>query len=621
MSVYKWALSGLGVLRSGLLLTVFLAVSCGMASDAATPVRKPVAKPAAARKGLPAKPGAKSILKPAAKPHTTAGAKAPVKAVAKPAATDPNEFIKHFNTGKAAFDAGHFALAEGPLKKSLQMAEKVNGPQHKNIAIIGYVVGLNAYRLLKYDEAATYLKHTIAVYSRPEHSQANQGSMMGAHMLLGQMGMYTGRFAEAEAHYKAALPLAETLNGPDSALALEVKTALADIARIDYSPDYLAAMGKRVVHWANSANEPIVVYISDGSAVPGWKPENAAVVRGAYQQWQAALSNQIRFEFTDNPEQADTIVDWMELPKPETAHTNGEKPELAAGECQSRQTDTRLIRDDIVLALKDRDGKLQSTNHLHNVTLHEVAHSLGLMGGHSSNPSDVLFPSDKYDGELKKAPTARDINTLVKLYALTPDVINPPGIHLVRYSRYTELLKQGAEAYNAKNYPLAYQTYQNALAIYDQEPDARLFAGLSAYYLKRYDEAAPYFLMVSAVPGEYQAEGLKMTAYSVIKSGELDDKAGNSQRAEQKYAYAQRLLFGKMNTMPMEADDAKAMRDALNWVNERLAMRGNGVIQWQGDETPATASGKKPKKRWFSSLFSGGDMAVPIMVPMIRMGW
>jgi|GEM_PF-2015739 len=597
---------------SGLLVVVILLVSAQPDGEAATPVRKPTARPVAGTvRKAPARPGVKPVAHAPAKPI----AKTPVKAPVKPAAaTDPNAFIKAYEIAKQAFNNGNFSAAEPAVKKSLQLAEKANGPHRdKNIAVIAHLAGMNAFRLEKYDESSTYLKRALAIYSLPENSVASEKDIVSESLVLGQIAMYLGQYQQAEHYYRTALPLAEKQLGLNDEHILEVRHVLADIENIGYGPDYLAEMGGKVIHWADPLNQPIRVYVGDGSSVPGWKPEDRALVQDAYAEWQQALGNQIRFEFTEEPQDADTIIGWMEKPKTadpkEAAQEDGKGPtdakqEMRSGECQTEMLGGMLTRDDIVLALNNEAGKVFSANSLHNVALHEIGHSLGLIGGHSNNPSDVLFPNSRYYGGLRKRLSQRDINTVKRLYTLKADVSSPGGIHLTRYRQFTLARREGFEAFNSKNYALAYERLKNATGIYDQDSDVRFFTGDAAYLLKRYDEAVPYFLVVSSMPGKLQAEALKMAGYAVIKSAQDDEQTGNRPKAEQKYAYAQRLLFGKVNSMPMEAETNKAIRDQLNWLNQRLAMRAAPVIQW-ASASEAVPSGNseeppkpKKKKKW-----------------------
>ncbi len=623
---------------SGFLAVVILLATAQPNGEAATPVRKPAARPVAGTvRKAPARPGAKPTAhvpaRPVSKPVARAAAKAPVKSAAP---VDPNAFIKVYEVAKQAFNNGNFAAAEPAVKKSLQLAEKANGlHRDKNIAIIAHLAGMNAFRLEKYDESATYLKRALAIYSLAENRAASEKDIASESMVLGQIAMYQGQYQQAEHYYRAALPLAEKYLGPDEEHTLEARHILADIENIGYGPDYLPEMGVKVIHWADPLNQPIRVYVGDGSSVPGWKPEDLALVRDAYAEWQQALENQVHFEFTEDPQDADTIIGWMEKPKTadpkEVTQEDGKGPtdakqEMRSGECQTEMLGGILTRDDIVLALNNEAGKAYSANSLHNVALHEIGHSLGLIGGHSNNPSDVLFPNTRYDGGLRKKLSQRDINTVKRLYALKADVSSPGGIHLIRYRQFTMARREGFEAFNNKNYALAYERLKNAIAIYDQDSDVRFFTGHAAYGLKRYDEAVPYFLVVSSMPGKLQAEALKMAGYAVIKSAQDDEQSGNRQKAEQKYAYAQRLLFGKVNSMPMEADTNKAIRDQLNWLNQRLALRSVPVIQWASGSAVPTASNSEPapkpkKKKWlrfFDPIPASGEQ---IIVPGSVLGY
>jgi tetratricopeptide (TPR) repeat protein len=573
-------------------------------------------------------------IKPGLK-HTTTGK---VAAKMTPPA-NPNEFIQYYNQGRQDYNNQLFAQAEKQLKKSLALAELVYAKrpenlQRKNLATVSHLVGLNAYKLKKNTDAALYLKKAMAIYNQPEYQLENRESVMGEALILAQMAMYDGRFQEAETYYKIALPLVEKKFGPDHQQTTQTRQILAEISQIDYLPDYLPALGTKVTHWT-VPGQPIAVYITDGSAILGWKPEDKTVVQGAYAEWQKAMENKVQFEFVDDPQRADTVVSWMDRPMENTDQGHQAQPELRNGICQTKVRDDKLMTDDIVVAVNNTDGVPYLPNSLHNTLLHEIGHSIGLLGGHSTNPSDVMFHSNQYDDGRLKNLTVRDINSARRLYSLAPNVTNPIGIHLVAFGQYSALVTQGSEAFNTKNFQLSYALFKNALALYSQEPDTRFWLGLSAYQLKAYQESLPYLLGVASVPGKYQDEALKMVGYALIKSGEEDDKSGAYPVAEQKYQRAYQILIQGTQQIAVKPENSKAIQAELNWINQRLAMRSTSSIQWTtatpvnssansavASSGPQPESVKKKLKDWFLGPDNNSNQVrIPIMVPRSMMGY
>jgi tetratricopeptide (TPR) repeat protein len=455
-------------------------------SSAAVPAKKAPARATTVHRAVAHKPGAKPVAKTTAKPTS--------KAVI--AVQNPNAFIGIYNQSRQAYEAKRYADAEKLAKQSLAMAEKVNGPQHKNVAIISHFTGVILDAENREPEAARYLKRALTIYSMPGNSLGYEDSMLYEDITLGKIAMYQEQYDEAKRYYEAALPMSEKKYGADHEETTSIQATLNDLHQMDNLSDYPQAIGAKVVHWANPAEQPIVVYIGDGADVPGWKPEDKAIVRDAYMEWQQALNNRVRFEFTENPEQADTIVSWMERPKPEELSTTdgNKKKELALGVCSTQFRDDQWVRDNIVLSLNDLKGNPLTPNGIHNVVLHEVAHSMGLVGGHSNNPSDVLFPSNKYDGNRRKKPTQRDINTVVRLYSMPPQITNPPNIHLIQFAKFSEVFQNAGNAFSVKDYATALNGFQTALSIYPIDPEAGFFAGVSAYQLQRYDVAMNYLM-------------------------------------------------------------------------------------------------------------------------------
>ncbi|WP_303674553.1 tetratricopeptide repeat protein [Vampirovibrio chlorellavorus] len=556
-------------------------------------------------------------VKPAAqKPGSSAGA---VKAT-----PSPNAFLAYFNTGKQAYEAGRLAEAETSLKKSLSLAIQTMSPQHQNIGILYNLLGLIQMKRHNYPGATASFKQAVAIYSlRPEGPERN-GFLLNEYLRMGLMAMYDGRFTEGHQYYQAALPLAEGLGDPEQVQGIQ--QVLSEIARIDHGPDYLSEASQTVTRWSHP-EQPIQIYIADGADFADWRPGNKAIVQEAFGEWQQAMGTRLRFVFVEDPQAADIQVSWMNVPSANSAEGRfSSQSELRHGICETQAMNQFLIKDNIRLALHNTDGSAFSANVLYNTLLHEIAHAIGLISGHSRNPADVLYPNIRYEDGRRKHLSARDIATAHKLYALPPAVTNPAGIHLVRFNQFAETRLKASTAYNGGDYPSAFSQFQQALSIYPQDADSRFWMAMSAWKLKQYDVALPQFMAAANQSGQFQGEALRMAGSSLILSAQQDDQSGNHSQAEGQYQQARALLTQGLPRISMKPEQATAIQDTLSWLNQRLAMRSN--IQWASTDVRNTASetsGKKKKRGWFSALFDPGtgtnQVPINMMMPSRMMGY
>jgi tetratricopeptide (TPR) repeat protein len=556
----------------------------------------------------------------AQKPVSSAGA---VKAT-----PNPNAFLVHFNTGKQAYEAGRLAEAETSLKQSLSLALQTMSPQHQNIGIIYNLLGLIQMKRLNYPAATASFKQAVVIYSlRPEGPDRNR-FLLNEYLRVGQMAMYDSRFTEGHHYYQAALPLAEGLGDPEQIQGIQ--QVLNDIARIDVGLDYLSEASQTVTRWSHP-EQPIQVYIADGDHFPDWRPGNKAVVQEAFAEWQQAMGDRLRFAFVADPQAADIQVSWMNFPTANSAEGRfSSQSELRHGVCETQAMNQYLIKDNIRLALHNTDGSVFTDHVLYNTLLHEIAHAIGLISGHSRNPADVLYPNSRYEDGRRKHLSARDITTAHKLYALPPAVTNPAGIHLVRFNQFADLRLKASKAYNGGDYPAAFSQFEQALSIYPQDADSRFWIAMSAWKLKQYDAAFPEFLAAANQSGSFQGEALRMAGSAMILSAQQDDQSGNHSLAEGKYQQARTLLTQGLPHIPVKPEQATAIQETLGWLNQRLAMRS--VIQWSGSDSSTDArstvsaeSGKKKKRRWFSALFEPGtgtnQVPIQMIMPSRMMGY
>ena len=138
------------------------------------------------------------------------------------------QLAKHLNmAGSAYHNAGRYSEAEPLLKRSLEIREKVLGPEHPDVA-----TSLNNLALLycdqgRYSEAEPLLKRSIEIKEKvlgPEHPDVATSLNNLALLYCDQ-----GRYPEAEPLYKRSLKIVEKALGPEHPHVATVLKNYADL--------------------------------------------------------------------------------------------------------------------------------------------------------------------------------------------------------------------------------------------------------------------------------------------------------------------------------------------------------------------------------------------------------
>lgn len=426
-----------------------------------------------------------------------------------------NQVIKK-NDGK---DSKHFGkvryLAEGRL---------ITPEEYKAL-----LLATEAYEMMraeKYRMAADVLAKALDIY--PE--------LPSAHTNIGLALARLGQTDEAIEHLKVAISLDPTRSAPWVNLASSFQTSgrLKDCVETyqeylrRFPNDSLASKASELVkHIQEEVNEqssvekslavthetgkndyfayttaggtlkwspnhsPIKVHIGNGARVPGYKTEFQGIMNDAFNNWALASQDKVKFEFVPKPEGADIECVWTNDYSQVNSPAEG-------GEAQVHSNANGITHVKIVILTADPtpDSPLNQ-NQVRAVCLHEIGHSLGLIG-HSPNPGDIMYctmPSV----DSKIAISARDIDTMRKLYspevhiAMRSNTRGPAGIETTAsatepatvsgshaYAQTIEQLESVLKADPANDeikekLSKAYNEYAQDLAAKGKEQDAESF--------------------------------------------------------------------------------------------------------------------------------------------------
>lgn len=304
-----------------------------------------------------------------------------------------NESIKLMQQNRAD-------LAANQLKRALQLDPA--------LAEARGMLGIALARLGKAEEATEHMR--IAVVNHPD--------LLGPRVNLGALYQSSGKTDEALAIYKQLVT-----DFPDNKMtpALQERIVLLDRemkrqrkARHETHADESSessyfgnVTGQGRKRWPASSM-PIRVYIYPGDGLNGYKESYGQILRESFSEWQSASNGKVSFVFQRTPHDADITCTWIDDPKLLESSAEG-------GEAQVSTYFDAVVKSNVLLSLNETGSAFPFTDNLvRTLCLHEIGHSIGLLG-HSARASDVLYCSAPIvDREDHLSP--RDVATLALLY-------------------------------------------------------------------------------------------------------------------------------------------------------------------------------------------------------------
>lgn len=196
-----------------------------------------------------------------------------------------------------------------------------------------------------------------------------------------------------------------------------------------YGSNYIeqAPLDSHILRW-NLKTLPLKVSIDfpAGDTLPAYY---RAEITKAFYQWQSSTGF-LKFNFINNPDGADIVVKFLELPKSNCTE-KGCKYVVAYTDPTIRGNILKKMT--ITMYDKDAYGNFFSDKELYNTILHEIGHSLGIMG-HSYSTDDLMYMSskesqDKIFTRFRSSfqyISSKDLNTIRLLYNLEPTITNTP---------------------------------------------------------------------------------------------------------------------------------------------------------------------------------------------------
>ncbi len=338
------------------------------------------------------------------------------------------------------------------------------------IAGVDYDAGMNAYNKGNYDFAKTLFKKAI---------QVNYYDVNARYMYC-QILVKEQKYDEAKQEYYKIISIA-----PDSQAAILSKQG---IGNIDNYKQRIANQQQQTTQNTtektdNSSakkeeKEPVVTateYVKNayrggkkylrprGMTRVYIKPDEnfKSMMQDAYYEWQDALGSSVMFSFSGNEQDANDVVSFEK-------NAGGERSQ-EGGYCSYNIDGTTLKGNRIVIRAYDSEGKPFPKAMVYHTMLHEIGHSIGIMG-HSPYKGDIMS-----QGTTKFLPhlSERDKNTARLLYQNYGKQPDAEEIKKAKTEELTDIAKRipndpsslidlGDEAMAAKEYNKALNYYIQA---------------------------------------------------------------------------------------------------------------------------------------------------------------
>lgn len=180
--------------------------------------------------------------------------------------------------------------------------------------------------------------------------------------------------------------------------------------------DNVLTKEQMLVRW--NPNQTITYYINAKIPVPDSYFE---LTNKAFQNWQTASNGLLKFQEIQNPKKAKIIINFDNS----FFGSNVNDEEIAGMTLPVIKNDT-LERMDINIKTIMDNAKFLTTTQFGNIIQHEIGHAIGL-SGHSARREDTMhFEGDTIKNIYPRFVTIRDINTLLLIYKMVPDVTDIP---------------------------------------------------------------------------------------------------------------------------------------------------------------------------------------------------
>lgn len=363
--------------------------------------------------------------------------------------------IKLLNQGKKLLSDGRSQEAE-PLLKNAVIADESNAECHLNY-------GICLYNLDRYWGALSQLEKALELdKNNPQ-----------AYLYLGHCYSKTRKISDAVRCYENYMETTSSRDDAEKYRALvgALKTQVistqnaASVATGTVSGDYMKETTVNgIFRWPES-RMPITVFIEPVGSVSGYRPEFDDVLRHAFQEWTTATKSKARFEVVNKRDGAAMIVTWTD---------DMHAPELKAeaGKASVLQDSDGIKSADLKLLTVSpfKEGPLGSQA-LYLVCLHEIGHSLGLLG-HSPYTDDIMYPILSEQSGI----TPRDIRTFEAVYSAADESLavasgDNKAASDNEFSRLTPanqaalLIKIGTKAVFAGKYAESITSFEKALKL------------------------------------------------------------------------------------------------------------------------------------------------------------